>query len=396
MEPELPTAAYLREIGIADWGVARVPVLDMAPAGSQSASSTAAAAGVAQAPAKAATKATKPAAPAAPAGAAPAKSSKEPAKEGSKKAPKEAKAASQASAAEAPAAGPPPAEKSKEELAKMSKDERTAYYAARKAAGALGAPKAKAAPATKAERRAVQEMQRNAKEGLKNLNAESEEMFQELKLQGLTEEQAREVMAQMAVEVGGSDAEDDEDDGPEDLLSSVKRWMAEHETEKPDKESVKDFNMKVRFQGHVDSTPPDHLHCILQLLVAEACASCDLSAPKLQPAAVSKKVTPVIAKWSIMLGHLYSKIDDPLVAGDVIVKSVRDGVFSIEAPDNGKDYGVVGCLMAVREEVEAIEDEDLLTGCKRLEPVSRVMEKFIDFLEDQLADSDEDSSGSED
>jgi len=49
--------------------------------------------------------------------------------------------------------------------------------------------------------------------------------------------------------------------------------------------------------------------------------------------------------------------------------------------------------MALRDSTDDIEDEDLLTGCKRLDPMTKVMEKFIEFLEDELEDSDEDGSG---
>jgi len=94
-----------------------------------------------------------------------------------------------------------------------------------------------------------------------------------------------------------------------------------------------------------------------------------------------------------MIDGLYSKIDDVLESVDVVIGSLREGIDSVEAPETAKDTALVGCLMALRDSTDDIEDEDLLTGCKRLDPMTKVMEKFIEFLEDELEDSDEDGSG---
>jgi len=177
------------------------------------------------------------------------------------------------SSAEAQAAEMP-AEKSKEELATLSKEERTAYHKARQAA-AKAQPKAAAnAGLTKAQirekARAKQDEDRKRKEDEAGQKGQDSEYLEELKLQGLTEDQAREVLAQMAVAVTAEEAEDEDDDEDESLLGSVRTWMKEHSREKDitDAESVRDFNLKVRFQGHVDSTPPDHLGAILHVLAA--------------------------------------------------------------------------------------------------------------------------------
>ncbi|CAK0799342.1 unnamed protein product, partial [Prorocentrum cordatum] len=121
-----------------------------------------------------------------------------------------------------------------------------------------------------------------------------------------------------------------------------------------------DFNMKVRFQGHVDSTPPDHLRCILRVVVQEACAGCDLAAPKLQPGAVAKRVQPCVERWAPLLEVLFGKIDDVLEGADTVIHGIEEGIEACQAeadvPAAGLACGVVGSLMAVRE-IDMIEDE---------------------------------------
>lgn len=282
-------------------------------------------------------------------------------------------------------------EKSAEELAKMSKEERKEYHLARRATTA-GEPKPKPQAQSKAERRAVQEAQRKAKEDIANANLEGDELLKELMLQGLTEEQAKIVMAEIdaaKVEEGGDDEDSDED---EDLKWSIKKWMKEQEDPENMEDALRDFNLKVRFQGHVDSTPPDHVAAILTLLVEQACADSSLGALK-QPMAVAKVVEPLVVRWAKILEPLYEKIDDALAASDVILTALKDAVAEQEsvAAENSA-CAVVGFLMAVRE-IDMVEDEDLLLACKRADMQSVVMDKFISFLEEaveEASDDDED------
>jgi len=286
-----------------------------------------------------------------------------------------------------------PAEKSKEELAAMSKEERTAYYQALRAA-----TKAKAAPKpemSKKEKAAAarekQEADRKRKEDAKSAVDADAEAIEELKLQGLTEDQAREVQRQLA-STKADDAEDSDEDAEETLLDSVRNWMKENEEAKTDFESLRDFNLKVRFQGHVDSTPPDHLECILQVMSTDAYKTKDLQNVK-QPAAVSKTLAPIVQRWSFILGELYKKCD-VLEASDRVTRGVYEGVAQggEDVAAATRDIAVVGILMSLREEVEAIGDEELLQGCRKFDSESKVMKGFIGFLEDALEGSDEDES----
>jgi len=301
-------------------------------------------------------------------------------------------------------AGSVPAEKTADELAKMSKEERTAYHMARRAApkaaaGVKGAAGAKAAPLTKAERRAVQDAQRKVKEDKANTGKDEDELFNELKLQGLSEDQARAVFLEMKNDAPkAADDDEDEDEEIDDLLGAVRVWMREQpDGEIPD-DAIRDFNMKVRFQGHVDTTPPDHLAALLNVLVTEACTTCDLTAAKINPSTVSKALTPLAERWANMLRGLYGKTAelDVVEAITTLLKATTEAVAATGAPQQGQDCAVVGCLMALRNIDDLVEDEDLLVGCKAVEERSGVLDKFIDFLEDAIAEDDDEDDDDED
>lgn len=321
-----------------------------------------------------------------------------------KKADKKGKKDAAAKAAPvAPATTATPVDLSKVDMSKLSKEERTALHKARREAE-IAAQSAGTAPAakkqlTKAERRAIQEAQRKKIEDKKQDEGEKDQMVKDLMLQGLTEEQARDVAKE--IEKGGVDLDDDdeEDDADDDitLMGSVKKWMDEVQNEKITKEHLKDFNLKVRFQGHVDSVPPDHVLCILKIICIQVCNDLDMSKPKMQPTVFAKKIAPGLEKWSPLLNALLGKINDVLDATDSVVRGVQESVMEpgIDAPDANKDTAVVGFLMGVRDSVD-IEDDDLLTGCKRIEQPSTVMLKFIEHLEESLADSGEESDDSAD
>jgi len=287
-------------------------------------------------------------------------------------------------------------EKTKEELAALSKEERTAYHKARMAAKAkVQPPMAAEDQLSKAEMRAKarakQEEDRKRKEDAQNKLDADAQALEELKLQGLSEEQAREVLAQLSQSAGGEDGEEDDDDEDSSLLGCVRSWMAEQDGAKMDRESIRDFNLKVRFQGHVDSTPPDHLGAMLQIVATQSFTEQELALAK-QPTEVFKKVQPAICKWAVLLSEFYQKCDC-LTAASIIVESLLEGIASaatVAIPDSGKDCVLVGFLMAIREEIEPVEDEDLLTACRKLDSSTKVMHGFIEFLEDQGSDEDDD------
>eukprot|EP00435_Cladocopium_sp_Y103_P045494 s1365_g13.t1 len=285
---------------------------------------------------------------------------------------------------------PAPAAKelSPEELAKLSKEERKAYHEARRAAQPKPAAKKQL---TKAERREEQEAQRKAKEEKTKKVGNDEELLAELKLQGLSEDQAREMAKEM--QQGEKLEGDDDDDGEgEDLGASIARWMSEQD-EKITKESLRDFNMKVRWQGHVNTLPADHLGCILKILFKDACTSCDLSG-KLQPTAVAEKLKAPLARWAPVLEPMYQSIDDVIAGPDCVCSAAPEAVNEAVQASNGTEAAgaaaIVGCYMALRE-ADILPDDELLMGCRRIssEHPSTVLEKFIEFLEDAQEDDSE-------
>jgi len=315
-------------------------------------------------------------------------------------APKAERSLKEAEAKESQAASTPFQELSQDALAKLTKEERKAYHIARRAAATASQTTSDTAPAnvqiTKAKtreiRRAIQEAQRKVKLDKSQAASEQEELLKELVMQGLHPDQARKLMAEMGSTDALEEDGDDDDELEEDLFSSVRRWMSEQGDAVSNAESLHEFNMSVRFQGHVESTPPDHLSCIVRVIADKVCAGYDLSG-KVQPAAVSKAAMPLIAQWLYMIELLYEKIDnspEDIEPIDVVVGAVSESVMTSDAPKPAQESAVVGIIMAIREQADSIADEDLMFGCKRMEGRSNVMDKFIDFLEDAMAEDDDD------
>merc|ERR1711879_695329 len=212
-------------------------------------------------------------------------------------------------------------------------------------------------------------------------------MLEELKLQGLSEEQAKEMLLQLEKEAADAAQDDDDDDVEETLTDSVRGWMKANDQSQTDDSSLRDFNLQVRFQGHVDSTPPDHLRSMLQVIAEQIQDDSVVSSAK-QPNAVAKIANPILARWGYLLGEFYKRCD-ALAAAGIMVHGIGDVLLDVNP------VAFVGVLMAVREHVDAMEDEDMLAGCRLVESDSRVFHGFISFLEDAVAEDDEESgSGS--
>lgn len=286
----------------------------------------------------------------------------------------------------------------------MSKNERKEYHAKRiaaeKAAKASTAGAGGEAPKvlTKAERRVIQEAHRLAKQQAKDSSAGKEEALAELKMQGLSDEQARQMLAEMEKE-GAFDGDEDEDDeeDAEDLMGCVRRYLVDKKSAGEDAEPLHQFQMRVRFQGFSESLPMDHLQCVVRALSGDGCKACDLEVPKLQPSGVAKKVAPIVQKWAGLMDALYTRAGDCLDAVNALVSSVSEGVLDVcdQASDRVKDTAFVGIIMALREELESVEDGDLLAGLTRLDDKGPVLQKYIDFLEAELEDEDEDDDDDE-
>jgi len=130
----------------------------------------------------------------------------------------------------------------------------------------------------------------------------------------------------------------------------------------------------------------------LEVVVGKAWKGGELAACKPQPNVMAKKITPFLTQWLALIGGLYTKVGDVLEAANIIVTTISNTVAKVgaEAPDACRQCAVVGFLMALREEIDTMEDEELLPACRRLESGGKVMEKFVEFLEEEVAGSDED------
>merc|ERR1712232_181300 len=109
------------------------------------------------------------------------------------------------------------------------------------------------------------------------------EILVQLGLQGLASDQAKEVLAAMRQAEAAEDEDDASDEDTQEdksLLASVRRWMSEYGQADFGDETLRDFNLKVRFQGHVNTTPPDHLECILEVMSTDAYKTLDLKEVK--------------------------------------------------------------------------------------------------------------------
>lgn len=122
----------------------------------------------------------------------------------------------------------------------------------------------------------------------------------------------------------------------------------------------------------------------------QSCTELELVSAK-QPAAVAKKAQPYVSKWAFLLAEFYKKCDC-LAAAEIVVSSLSAGAVAVhpDLSDAVRDCVLVGFLMAIRDEVEPVEDEDLLTACRKLDSSTKVMQGFIEFLDDQGSDEDED------
>merc|ERR1711957_632386 len=167
--------------------------------------------------------------------------------------------------------------------------------------------------------------------------------------------------------------------------------MKEQDSSKVGKDVLPDFNLKVRFQGHVNSTPPDHFGAILEAIAADVVAATDLPGLK-QPTPLAKSAGVVFDKWSGMLDALLEKVDI-IESGDIIVTALRAGLSSAGgdavADAAKKDCATVGLIMAVRESLEDVDDEALLGACKKIESDTKVWCGYIGFLEEAVEGSDE-------
>eukprot|EP00929_Paragymnodinium_shiwhaense_P108001 TRINITY_DN74334_c0_g1_i1.p1 TRINITY_DN74334_c0_g1~~TRINITY_DN74334_c0_g1_i1.p1 ORF type:complete len:410 (-),score=111.39 TRINITY_DN74334_c0_g1_i1:162-1391(-) len=178
---------------------------------------------------------------------------------------------------------------------------------------------------------------------------------------------------------------DDQVSGP--LL--VRQWMQARTDEDSISDLLGDFESTMKSHDFRMSTS-EQLAAVVEVLVAETAAECNIASEKMQPKTFSDKASSAVTKWSSLIDDLYVKAGGPagLLA---IIAGARKAVADIFAVDGGKESVVIGMLLCLRDSIDNIIDDDILEGCKKLASPGVAMQKFIQFLEE---DSD-DESGAE-
>mmetsp|Transcript_170475 Transcript_170475/g.414367 ORF Transcript_170475/g.414367 Transcript_170475/m.414367 type:complete len:102 (-) Transcript_170475:127-432(-) len=101
----------------------------------------------------------------------------------------------------------------------------------------------------------------------------------------------------------------------------------------------------------------------------------------------------MMSRWAFIVDALYKNCQvDSLAAPDTVVTSVIRGVAGARdsAPKPSRDSMVVGILLSLREQIDAMDDDDLIAACQRCGGQSKAMTRFIEFLQA------EESSGCDD
>lgn len=177
--------------------------------------------------------------------------------------------------------------------------------------------------------------------------------------------------------------------GGEGCRACIQQWMQDHKNESVSSDLIHDFDCTIK-TFDVRALPSLQLAAVVEIMIADTMAECDLNTTKLQPVKVCEKASPFVEKWSSLIDNVYSKIDDAQEAIDIIISSLKRSIAFITASEYTKETLLIGCLLSLRD-LDAVDDEDILAGCRKIELQSKAMERFIEFLE--CNDTDVESSG---
>jgi len=168
-------------------------------------------------------------------------------------------------------------------------------------------------------------------------------------------------------------------------LGLVKTWMTDHGDENVTSVLIAGFEAAIESMD-CRIPPVDQLAAVITVVTDVVSKQASSASDKLQPKMVNEMASPIVQKWSWLIADLFAKVGDDSVAMDVIIISaqkVAADYFTVV-----QETLVIGVLLGLRDHVDAITDNGILSGCKKLSSYGKAMEKFIQFLE---ADSDDDS-----
>merc|ERR1712217_227535 len=72
--------------------------------------------------------------------------------------------------------------------------------------------------------------------------------------------------------------------------------------------------------------------------------------------------------------------DDSEASIGGIIRTLYESIAKVPSASATQDTIVSGFLLSVREYIDEITDDGLLSGCKNIESRSNAMDKFIEFL----------------
>merc|ERR1711924_527996 len=98
---------------------------------------------------------------------------------------------------------------------------------------------------------------------------------------------------------------------------------------------------------------------------------------------VARVALPVFSKWTFMITELYGRCD-VLDVNDILASSLCDGIADAigELPESDRDVVLVGMLMTKRDNFDCVSDEDIVAACHQMDSESKVMQKFLEFLQE--------------
>jgi translation initiation factor 2 beta subunit (eIF-2beta)/eIF-5 len=175
-------------------------------------------------------------------------------------------------------------------------------------------------------------------------------------------------------------------DSNEELVVSVKRWMAVTKASDGDEIPIDDFMAQAN--GVTGSTSLDCVGVIVDVITDNVASHFGNPETKLQPITVAQNAKPFVAAWLGVIDHMSSNVGATPDLVDLVISKVQKSValsLSPEAMTNHGECVVVGLLLALRD-VGAIAG-GILEGCRRLEKKVAAMVKFVDFLADEDTDN---------
>jgi len=173
---------------------------------------------------------------------------------------------------------------------------------------------------------------------------------------------------------------------------AMAEWMAEQNDDKQEAVGlVEKFSSWYQSLSHDQTAPLDQFRDVVSALAVRARAAFGPSMQHSQPFVLAGQAKTIFAKWQLLLQTLFAEIGDASQATIAAVAVVQEIVESGSRATVGTDLAMLGIVIALRDSIDGIGDEEIRLGCQRLPSRSRAVEKFIHFLTD--SGSDHESEG---